>query len=100
YLAELSTIPGAITFSSQTGFATEQLQSAALKPETAFGWDIGGDHRLGDGVTFVSADVYMTNLFNHFITQLYNTGATCPQTDPNTGASTPSGCVGNPLFFK
>lgn len=100
YLAELSTIPGAITFSSQTGFATEQLQSASLKPETAFGWDIGGDHRLGDGVTFVSADVYMTNLFNHFITQLYNTGQTCPATDPNTGSSTPSGCVGNPLFFK
>jgi hypothetical protein len=100
FLAEISTVPGAISFSSQTGFATQQLQSASLKPETAFGFDLGADHRFHDGVTFVSGDIYMTNLFNHFITQLYNSGGTCPATDPNTGASTPNGCVGAPLFFK
>lgn len=100
YLAELTTVPGAITFSSQTGIATEQIQSAGLKPETAFGYDIGADHRFNDGVTFVDADLYLSNLYNHFITSLYYSGTTCPATDPNTGAATPPGCAGNPLFFK
>ena len=100
YLAELSTVPGPISFSSQTGIATEQLQSGGLKPETAFGFDIGADHRFNDGETFVSGDVYLTNLYNHFITQLYNSNTTCPATDPSTGAPTPAGCVGSPLFFK
>jgi outer membrane receptor protein involved in Fe transport len=100
FLAELTTLPGAIAFSSQTGIATEQLQSAGLKPETAFGFDIGADHRFNDGVTFVTADLYYENLFNHFLTQLSNSGASCPAIDPNTGAPTPSGCAGSPLFFK
>ena len=100
YLAELSTVPGPISFSSQTGFATEQLQSGNLKPETAFGYDIGADHRFNDGVTFVDADLYLNNLYNHFITSLYNSGTTCPATDPATGAATPSGCTGAPLFYK
>jgi hypothetical protein len=100
YLAELTTVPGAISFSSQTGFATEQLQSGTLKPETAFGYDLGASHRFNDGVTFVTGDVYLTNLFNHFITQLSNSGSTCPATDPNTGNPTPAGCFGQPLFIK
>ncbi len=78
----------------------EQLQSAGIKPETAFGYDLGADYRFNDGVTFASGDVYLTDLFNHFITNLSNSGTTCPAIDPNTGVSTPSGCVGNPLFLK
>lgn len=37
FLAEPTTVPGPISFSSQTRIATEQLQSGGLKPETAFG---------------------------------------------------------------
>jgi hypothetical protein len=100
YLAELTTVPGAISYSAQTGIATQQLQSGGLKPETAFGFDLGADHRLGDGVTDLIGDVYMTNLFNHFLTQVSYSGTTCPAQDPTTGGTTPSGCVGQPLFYK
>ena len=100
FLAELTTVPGAISYSAQNGFGTEQLQSGSLLPETAFGYDLGGDYRFKDGVTFLTGDVYMTNLFNHFLTELSNSGATCPAVDPNTGKPTPTGCAGQPLFFK
>lgn len=100
YLAEITTVPGAITYSSQTGIATQQLQSSSLLPETSFGYDLGGDYRFRDGVTTITGDVYMTNLFNHFLTSLYPSGAVCPAIDPNTGKATPSGCAGNPLFYK
>lgn len=106
YLAELTTVPGAISCSSfgcpAGSFATEQLQSGNLKPETAFGYDLGADHRFRDGVTFLTGDFYFENLFNHFITNLYPSGTTCPAIDPNTNSPTPANCASNalPLFFK
>jgi len=72
---------------SYTGnnYAVETVPNSALKPETAFGWDLGGDIRLADGVTLVSGDLYLTNLFNRFFNQSYNTGQFCSSNpnDPN-----------------
>ncbi len=48
------------TFFTQTGNAGD------VKPETAFGWDLGADRRL-PGDTTVAADVYETTLRNAFL---------------------------------
>jgi hypothetical protein len=58
-------------------FATQTLNSGTLHPETAFGYDVGGDYAFRDGVTFASTDFYLTNLFGQFLTQTYLNG-TCP----------------------
>lgn len=106
YLAELTSVPGAITCNTSGcpagSIATEQLQSGSLKPETAFGYDLGADYRFRDGVTFLTSDIYLENLFNHFITNVYPSGTTCPAIDPNTNGATPANCAARalPLFYK
>jgi outer membrane receptor protein involved in Fe transport len=69
--------------------AIEQQSNANLKPETAFGFDLGGDIRLKDNVTVFSADLYRTNLFNRFFGQTVATGLTCGVVHCN-GAATPT----------
>ena len=50
-------------------YATRTLANPKIKPETAFGYDLGADFRVGrDRQTVISGDVYMTNLFNQFLT--------------------------------
>ncbi|HET7813057.1 MAG TPA: TonB-dependent receptor, partial [Candidatus Baltobacteraceae bacterium] len=100
YLAELTTVPAPISFSSAQGYGILKLPSNSLVPETAFGYDLGGDYRFRDGATVLTGDVYLTNLFNHFLTQFSNSGTLCPAIDPNTGGATPSGCAGQPLFYQ
>jgi outer membrane receptor protein involved in Fe transport len=98
YLALLSAIPAPISFSKNSGIATQRVNGGGLKPETAFGWDLGADYRFKDGATTLSGDVYLTNLFNHFVSQTFDSGATCPATDPVTGS--PTNCPANtPLFY-
>jgi hypothetical protein len=58
-------------------YATQTLNSGTLHPETAFGYDVGGDYAFHDGVTFASTDFYLTNLFGQFLTQTFLNG-TCP----------------------
>lgn len=77
-----------IKYNSQANIATEQLHNGDLAPETAAGFDIGGDHRFNDGVTFVSLDLYQENLFNHFLNQSRDSGTLCPVNDPITGGKT------------
>jgi hypothetical protein len=94
YIYLLSTLQGTI---SQVAGSTNYLQTVnagTLQPETAFGYDLGGDVRLRDGVTTISGDLYLTNLFNAFITQVYDSGIVC---DTSYSAS----CT-NPgeLYFK
>lgn len=70
--------------------AIEQQSNGDLKPETAFGLDLGADVRLKDAVTVVSGDAYYTNLFNRFFGQTVDTGLTCAQvTCTGTGAVPP-----------
>jgi outer membrane receptor protein involved in Fe transport len=99
YLALLSGVTAPISaYKPGASYVTQKVNSGALHPETAFGEDLGGDYRFHDGVTYISADIYHENLFNHFITGTFDTGATCPATDPVTG--NPTGCPANlPLYF-
>lgn len=98
YLALLSSTTKPISYNAKTNIATESVNAGTLFPETGFGYDLGGDHRFGDGQTFLSGDVYLQNIFNHFINTTYNSGLTCPAVDPITGAAT--GCPANtPLLY-
>jgi hypothetical protein len=98
YLALLSTLPSKISYNGANGIATKTQNAGTLSPETAFGYDLGGDYRFRDGVTFVTGDIYLENLYNHFINTTYNSGLTCPAIDPVTGAAT--GCApSTPLFY-
>ena len=78
YLGLLSQItpPGA-TYNTSTGLATLTHNNGGLRPETAFGFDIGADYRLKDHVTSLSGDVYQTNLFNHYFGQTILSPYTC-----------------------
>lgn len=62
-----------------------------IAPETAFGFDLGFDHRIADNI--VSADIYQTLLRNQFLTSSQLSGTyTAP-------AGNPYGAVGTyPLF--
>jgi hypothetical protein len=81
YLFLLSQVNGTISaFKPGNTFVTQKINSGTLLPETAFGYDLGGDYRFNDGVTVLSGDVYLTNLYNHFITETYNSGLLCPDT--------------------
>jgi outer membrane receptor protein involved in Fe transport len=51
-----------------------QTGNAGLRPETAFGYDLGTDFRLGDRETIASADLYTTTLSNQFFTQYKHGG--------------------------
>ncbi len=96
YMALLNTPNGTVSYSKGANFATQQVNAGTLLPETAWGYDLGGDYRLKDGVTFVSADFYLTNLFNHFISDTYPSPYTCG-TSPTP---CPSGVApGIPIFF-
>lgn len=94
YISLLSQLNGTIAPVKGQPQYLQTVNAGTLKPETAFGWDIGVDHRMKDGITYVSADAYLTNLFNAFITQTYDSGIVC---DDNYNAV----CT-NPgeLFFK
>ncbi len=87
YLGLLNQITSTPAYDSATGVAIESQSNGNLRPETAFGYDLGTDVRLKDQTTIVSGDVYLTNLFNRFFGQTVNTGLTCGQ----TGNCTPSG---------
>ena len=78
YLALLSQItpPGA-TYNTSTGLATLTHNNGGLRPETAFGFDLGADYRFKDRVTALSGDVYQTNLFNHYFGQVVLSPYTC-----------------------
>lgn len=77
FLGLLSQLASAPVYTSPPGIALESASNGNLKPETAFGWDLGGDFRLHDHVTVFSGDVYLTNLFNRFFGQTIATGLTC-----------------------
>jgi hypothetical protein len=54
--------------SANPAYYTYSITNAAVKPETAFGYDIGVDHILPNNIT-VSADIYTTNLVNQLFTE-------------------------------
>jgi len=69
-------------------YYTENINNGQVKPETAFGYDLGIDRRLAPRLTF-SGDIYLTNLRNSFLSQTYQdgtytatSGAAIGQTEP------------------
>ncbi|HUA10139.1 MAG TPA: TonB-dependent receptor [Candidatus Acidoferrales bacterium] len=54
---------------------TVPVNSGTLRPETAFAYDIGGDARLRRN-DILSVDLYLTNIWNQFLTQITDTGTT------------------------
>ncbi len=85
YLGLLSQISApAASYDPTTGIATITKNSGQLKPETAFGYDLGADWRLPDQQTIVSGDVYLNNLFNHYFGQTVNSGTVCGAPVPCT----------------
>jgi outer membrane receptor protein involved in Fe transport len=83
-------------------FATNTQLSPGLRPETAFGYNLGGDARLGgDGQTIFSMDVYRTNLWNQLISssQYPNGNVNVHTFLPGDAANNPTGPIVNvPLF--
>jgi len=79
YLFLLTSLPFPPSFNASSGTFIQSVKSPGLLPETAFGFDLGGDWRLNDGLTVVSGDVYSTNLYNQFITALTDSGTTFTQ---------------------
>lgn len=73
--AQTSSLP--FTTTANTSYLTfGSFKNPNLKPETAFGYDIGFDHRLPDQIT-MSLDGYLTNMFNGYFQELVPTGLTC-----------------------
>ena len=84
YLSLLSKVSTTPLYNAGLGAFTQSQNNSNLLPETAFGYDLGTDVRLSDNVTVVSGDLYMTNLFNHFVSETFVNG-----TLPNNGVQVP-----------
>jgi hypothetical protein len=63
-------------------YAAESLENPNLLPETAFGYNIGGDFRLRDPDTVVSLDLFSNNLFNEILNETVNLGYQTFHGDP------------------
>ena len=91
FMGLLNQISSAPTYSGGN-VAFENVSNSDLKPETAFGYDLGVDFRLKDPSTTVSSDIYLTNLFNRFFSQSVATGLNCntPGTCQTTAGPIPA----------
>ena len=70
YLQLVSSSQSTIT---EGTFYQESANSAFIKPETAFGYDLGADKRLPNGIV-LSSDLYLTNLKNMFFNSVTPNG--------------------------
>lgn len=89
FLGLLNQITSTPSYDAGSGVAIEQQSNGNLRPETAFGYDVGADIRLKDGVTIASGDVYLTDLYNRFFGQTVSTGNVCGPNFPCTGGAPP-----------
>jgi hypothetical protein len=69
-------------------YYTENVNNGQISPETAWGYDLGIDHRIARRLT-VSGDLYLTTLHNSFLSETYQdgtytatSGAAIGQTEP------------------
>ncbi|HET9029662.1 MAG TPA: TonB-dependent receptor, partial [Candidatus Aquilonibacter sp.] len=86
----------AVSYRNGSPNATQTVNAANLKPETAFGYDLGADHRFKDGVTVLSVDGYLTNLYNHFIASTYLDPNLCTNVYPYANTGCPA--AGVPMY--
>ncbi len=76
YIYLLSKLQTAPAFNPNSQTITVTNNNPNLVPETAFGYDLGTDVRVKNDY-FISGDVYLTNLFNQFITTISDSGIQC-----------------------
>jgi Carboxypeptidase regulatory-like domain/TonB-dependent Receptor Plug Domain len=60
--------------SSDNTVATSTDFNGSIQPETSFGYDLGIDHAFNDGVTKLTFDAYLTDLWNQWQTTDYFNG--------------------------
>jgi len=68
YLSGINVSNTSPVFNATTSTYANTLANANIRPETAWGYDLGYDWRLGDGLTVISMDVYRTTLQNQIFT--------------------------------
>ncbi len=56
------------TYSVSNAYYTQAIPPVGLKPETSWGYDVGGDLRIPKAQIVIKADGYLTNLQNQFFT--------------------------------
>jgi len=69
-------------------YYTLNLNNGLVKPETAFGYDLGIDRRLAPRITF-TGDIYLTNVWNSFLPQTYQDGTYTATSGAATGKTEP-----------
>lgn len=95
YIGLLTQIPrGLPSYNGKYGSTFANFSNIA--PETAFGYDLGGDVRSRNGRDTLSFDLYLTNLFNQFITQTTQIGMCTPTKNGRNCVPDPAGT--KPLF--
>jgi hypothetical protein len=82
-LSTLSTTTTTPTEAGTTNNYTNAVSNQNILPETSFGYDLGADERLGDGL-ILEGDLFLTNLKNQVVTAYVNS---CY--DPTTLTSSP-----------
>jgi len=95
YLGLLSLISPASASFHAGNYATITHNTTNLKAETAFGYDVGADWRIGGGQTIVSGDIYLNNLFNHYFDETIFSGTYCFNPIPCSGG----GSASTPVYF-
>jgi outer membrane receptor protein involved in Fe transport len=69
-------------------YYTQTLNNGNISPETAFGLDLGVDHRINDDLIF-SGDIYQTALHGQFLNTTSVDGTYTPASGPNAGKTRP-----------
>lgn len=93
YLSLLTAGPPSYTLDSTGTYATDRQNLGHIKAETAFGYDLGADIRLGDGATILSTDLYLNNLKNQFVgSTLLSNGSVTLCSKAGGGATTVPPC--------
>lgn len=96
-LSKFSSLPSCSSAITCPPVITVSQTNPNLVPETSFGYDIGADYRLKNSY-YVSGDIYLTNLFNQFISTTVDSGLTC-----TSGAYPTSNCPatnGPPIYYN
>jgi outer membrane receptor protein involved in Fe transport len=70
-------------------YYSQQISNPNLKPETAFGFDIGSDVRLAKAGIVLSGDAYITDLQGQYITETIPDGTFTPTEGTNAGKTAP-----------
>ncbi len=94
YIGLYSRVTTAPLIDRSNNFATNTEANPNIRPETSFGYNFGGDVRLGpDKLTVFSGDVYYTNLFDQLIStsQYANGTVTVPTYQAGDATGKPTG---------